>query len=830
MSRNKKNVNQNLSKALIVLCVAFLISIFNFSKANAQGIPNCLQATADFWGDSTPDVLILECQIATSRDLVYIYDRDGDLLASDSRNHALDMHDDLWVFDIAADGTVNLIIDFHQENDTLIAELYDDKDGDQNIDITVNQREQRINITESHVPTVRALTAGDWWLSDQTVNFNVTLEIDGPVVASFAVGNWVETYVKNDGILDYKITIDDPDLNGRPNSHIVQFYLPVDEDWTFLRTALMVNEADDEPQMEGSVFWPFLGDQLYGFEKPRFESPPPIQVDWEQSRILFVGETVAGRANESSWFIYSLKRFGDPQSKHFANFENPFSFYDLANDDDRFPELIVRHAILGDQDEISASQVTQAVRYSWDQDNDNFLDFKLGLFGGEITTTTLQFGNVSVDTIPYLQLPYQVMEESWLAATFVAVEPEFGVYSSNEGIYEWDATSDLYKYLAGLTDESPTSHYLDIGIGLRGEFAFAPLSKARIYLSPIDQRIHLFNASDGVYRVSNTNRIRMSDLNEDGFFDQWILTETPGIEEQERAYLRHSADVLIFSENQTLRIVHIPEIQEPDIIIPPRNPDEWENLQQQVQETAGTLPTRDLVQWVPETATTLLEIEGIEISHFNPTASGFQLQVRILPDFKVLSDRTNALSNRSDISEGQHHHLSYDGDLNLSSLLSPPNLQLKPPGIQILPSQGVQGESIMIKALLENTGEQQTEEMDIGLYAQISGQEPILLYQELLKIPATGKVNLVHDWQPTASGDWKIWLEIIDSENNIRIIHEEYRGVSISQSKPVDLFRLSFLAPVYEFSLSTTLMLCSIVISIGSFSILIWRNTRNEPE
>jgi len=154
------------------------------------------------------------------------------------------------------------------------------------------------------------------------------------------------------------------------------------------------------------------------------------------------------------------------------------------------------------------------IRYTWSY-RDSFYksdqiewDFKLGLGGRYEIMDQIDFFDFEIIGIPYESLPKWVMSKEWDIASFIAVEQ--GRYFSSEGIYDWGVldpiltaewdTLALRKYLAGEIDLDIEDIFVshDIHPTVRAELAPLLMTKPVLYISAIDQRLHLEGAKIGV--------------------------------------------------------------------------------------------------------------------------------------------------------------------------------------------------------------------------------------------------------------------------------------------------------------------------------------------
>lgn len=811
-------VRQTVGAALF-LAGCLVVLALRGQPASAQGGGQWTASYRARSGRGRPDVLVLSGQVGTAQATLYVYDRDGDLLESSDWMQILDYEDDLWVFDVGDDGVANLIIDFYRHEGALLADLYDDQDGVGGVAFD----NARLKVLESRYPTIRVTAPDGWWTRGERVNSNVNIEIDGPVVAAFAVGHLVERHLASDGVKDYVIRVRDTDLDGRPDWELVQFYLPLSDDYPYVRTTLIVNEGGNEPELSGGILWPYITGQTYGFERLPGRGLPPIQIDWSASKIKFVGEFVAGRGNDSSWFIYSISRFGDRPDRSFADFENPFGFYDLAGDQDRVPELIIRHSYFRVTPGPDDQEVAQQVRYSWDQDNDGGLDYKLGLFGNQAIRSTLSFDQMSVDTLAYSSMPYQVTRQPWQAATFVAVEPEWGRYGSSEGIYEWDITESLYWYITGRTTDTPPPNYGELRTGLRAEYDFRPRERLLLYIGEVDRKLHLLAAQGGVRLLAQDRQLRYADLDGDGYVDQWIVTRLPPADtqsaltgrEQAEKSLQVACGFVLCWDGGVVRLVRAdlgPSLYDAP---PPRSKEEWLALGQALERYRPGVADDDLLGMAAQFAGPTVEIEGATVQAYRLTADGFRFVLNLGRGFRVIRDDLGL--DVEALAEGPYV-VSWAGAFAVEPL-TPPSLRLARENVLIDPPAPSATEWITVKAVLRNAGLQDVESLPVRIYASHEGGRKTLIADTVVSVFGRGERVVTGSWMPREAGLWRIAFEIdtgaampvgvlVDSPTAVQI--------EVGPAPMPDMFQP--LAPYSgpPFTLPVALMLGSAVLALTS--------------
>jgi len=764
------------------LAVACLFSLVCVSRAGAQQEPSdgviVHEVTqADLDGDSLPDRTNIRCDFGTGNDLVQVYDRARNMQTSVDWQQATDFEDDLWVFDARIDGEADLVIDFRRDGETLVADLYDDRDGDGKV--SYSTAGGRAWVTEPRGPTVRVVALDGWWQRDDKVNFNLYLEIDGPVRASFTspAVRWRSAPAGSlpsmaDGDPDVTILVRDVDNDGRPDYDLRQV-LSTAAIWTNYGTELAVNAHDNEAPLKDFLFWPYLGG-MTGYMKPNGESIPPIQMDWGAARISIVAEFVASRGGDSNWFVYSFDRFGAGDDVY-ANFENPFAFYDLANDLDRVPELAARSEYYGPFEPRFPGGLlphpVENIRYSWDQDNDGAWDFSLNLIGRHPISEVVTFPEFALQTVPYSEFPKWIVEHQWDTGVLVAVE---GIsYSSSEGIYEGSVRAWRDSYVTGQTSFPDMQRVQDVRAGLRLEYTPDLQAQAWLYLSPVDRKLHLHNAQGGVWNLDDAVRLRYEDLDRDGYLDQWQVTsEAPrasataghtDAQDAEQlpvspnllASLRLVGGILIYADSGQVRLVRT--MLEPSMFetLPPHDHEEWLALGEQLDRHEAAFAPDALLEMATQFQGPTTHLQGATLADFRLTEDGLRFVLELQPGFQIIHD-TNRLYVNS-LTAGSYV-VTYDGEFQVQPLTAP-QLTVPQGGITTEPLSPQLGDWATVRVVVSNSGLQDATSVPIGVYAVRGEEEPFLVGEEELFIPGQGEGVLEFGWWPVQVGEWTIRVE-----------------------------------------------------------------------
>jgi hypothetical protein len=730
--------------------------------ASAQTGDACVGA----WDDAVPSaraVVVMDCApgFASARDRIHVYPRSPTLRPVDWRD-ALDTRDAVWAFDAATTGRASLVIDFHPDRagTGVIADLYDDQNGDAAVAYAL--RDGVPAVTESRWPTVTIAAPDGWWVRDGRINFNLDIDVDGPVRASFGSGVFMNL-LKHDGRADYRLFVRDENRDGKPDWQLNRAYPPVAEDSAVYRSELMASAAGDFPT-SGGVFWPYLGSDTFGIVKPYLLSPPPIQVNWKQGRITNVGEFVASRSSGSNWFIYSVRPFGPDDPMSVANFENPFAFYDLAGSNDGYPDLQIRnsHVVPGELVELAgattvgapylrSTQPINVVRYSWDQDHNHSWDFKVDLLGRHATDDVVRFPGFSVQTVPYDRLPRWVVEKEWDAATFIATERELGWTS--EGIYEWSTAAVRGAYLAG---EDPARAAVEafsaLPNGLRGEYKLDLNDQPYLYTSEVDGRLHLKGAQAGTYSVGGGRVLRYESVGGQ-LIDRWISV----VDGQTVSELSYVGDQLMFENSEGLHFKTVAPQRTPLLLLPPADSLQWNRLRETVSAARLGGVADDPAGLFARYAAPLSLLPGASMSDLRQQDDGFRFALHLPP-----SEGAQELPAWVAPLKPGDYSVTYASSRGyVAQPLTPADLSVT--NVSATTERVSPLELVQLKAAVVNRGTAPADNATVALSARRDGEPPRPIGVIRLDVPGAGSATGTAEWAFPTGGVWTIEAEVAGS-------------------------------------------------------------------
>lgn len=649
-------------------------------------------AQHDLDGDKAPDLVIIDFPFATENDQILVYAQDNGMSWGERLDDILRFYEETWIFDVGRDGTAQLIIDFRKENNKLSASIFDDYDGDGVV--AYNLEDQTVVITESQNWHVQVVTESSWTLPDGSINPELIYYVDGTILRYL---DWGEAYPAQsyalehaitDGTVDWEIEIVDNDMNGIPDYQLQRLMTWFPQYYAVFRATLYSNPHQNRAlHYPNYIIWPLLVSSHNYEAYNYFDRPPVVAINWEQAKIDRAG--IIGYPIENGYHINS--RFSwEKGQENYADFENPMAYYDLANDKDGRPELFVRFEVFEKGDPLvlvrfngqKAPVPLTHVEYTWDSNNDGRWDYEMGLGARFPINSTVEYADFSIRTVPYELIPTWVNGQHWDMAIFFAAEN--GGYWNSEGMGEWGINrgylggelvepSDLRDlYLTGMAGatslEAFTRYYNEIPVGFRGELAAHYFSEPQLYVSPIDGRVHLYRATQGVWSISDQKVIRTQDLNADGFIDQWQLFTGEEID----SALNVAQNFLLYAGEGEVVIKSLSSIPEVKLFQPPVNNDKRIAINELAQNYPIDASNRFLKSLLDKLDGKETRLVGVSMSSLRPTAGGFRLQLTLKPDFRLTGPDLLSLSG---LAPGEYV-VEYRNGMFSVITLTPPQLTL----------------------------------------------------------------------------------------------------------------------------------------------------------
>lgn len=527
-------------------------------------------------------------------------------------------------------------------------------------------------------PTITFVAHQGWWVRDRLVNFDLDIQVNGPIMTMWASGGdrgW--SSLLSYGEPNARIIVRDTDGDGLPDWDW-RTMLPEFPDRADYRTTYAERKCATPLRMdEGPLSaWPFVAaNSDYGFEQKTGILRPPIVVDWEAGRVRIFSEIVTLRNQNCTYGMHSIERVL-PGQLNSPNFEVPFAFYDLSGEGVGYPNLLLRTQRHPENDRWlgGGTAENQRIRYSWRNDVGNWhWDYKIDVMGFHPNTseTPIADGAAFIDAPSYEEFPNWVISKAWPVATFIDTEGTY--FRSSEGIYEWSSSALGLGYLLGRTDKPSTDSFSTIQEGFRGEFRYQQCMESMLYLSPLDNRLHLLGAEAGLWNLGDRQSITVRNVNGDHFLDLWVrhhgvtgssvvssVGDLVGANEMLEA-LFVSQQQLFYFDRDSIYLTVTTDLGPLLELAPPSDHDSWQSFRTAVEpfDTARRDPS-NLHSWFEALSNEVLDLTSASLLDIEAIPGGFALTLALEDGF---SGSLVNLLNLASATPG-NYRIEYDGQFH----------------------------------------------------------------------------------------------------------------------------------------------------------------------
>jgi hypothetical protein len=760
--------------SIFILVLALLASVRATATARTNQIDLPLRVYEvtqhDLNADGVLDVTEIECAFATEHDRVLVYDQNGDMRAGNQWEKTTDFMDDVWVFDLGADGSAQLIVDFEIVGELNTALVYDDIDGDGQVRYRVVGNQ--ISIEESSFWHVKAESRRSWMQAGGLLDTNMTFLVDGYAGLGQGVGSNVMglSGSRTDGVVDWQLDIGDKDGDGIIDYQLLWTVNPsIANDFRVAsHKATIFARVTDRPLMpyDNTVFWPLLIGKHYYEDYRYFDHPPVIAVDWQTGTIDRIG--ILGFPIEAGYHIFDRLPL-EKNTLSAANYENPMAYYDMADDQDGWPELQVRFDVAVPNDPYFpySSNVGKAdtpnleVNYSWDQDNDNRWDYKMNLSGNYPVDDVVNFPDFAIKSIPYNEIVPWVKNRTWDVATLVFdgrpsrdSEGMFGKgWMLNRGYANGKQVGPSglrSQYLMGFSDQPPVENYQDIQEGMRGEYSFQYFDTPKVYLSSLDHQLHLYSAQSGVWNLGEGHYLRYANLDGDAYLDQWQEQRDGSVIQQ----LDYSQGIYVYAGNERVLLRETegnPALFEAQ---PPGSYEEWHRFDGQLRAKQAAFAPEDFSAMFNQLSGPQVQIHGAALRDYRITRQGFRLVLTLQPGFTFAGSDWLGLSARP---PGEYL-VDFSHSFTIKSL-TPAQIKVEVQPLAV--SEPRIYEQIPIQVDLTNVGLEDKDNATVIVEAH-NGQETTQVISQTVNLLSQTPVRLAANWPPNKDGEWQLVSRVED--------------------------------------------------------------------
>ncbi|MFO7166512.1 MAG: hypothetical protein DIU80_000640 [Chloroflexota bacterium] len=741
--------------------------------ASAQSAPTALVVAgltqSDEDGDGRPDLTVIDAAFATAHDRIMVVDQARTMVYGATWQQATDFEDDIWIYDIGADGDAQLIVVYTTEGERHHAYVYADVDGDGAV--SYRRGGTSVSIDETPYWSARISAEGPWVLPNGRLNLNLRIAVDGQV-RTLDRAPPLDDWLKHDGKADVEAE-SHAGANGIATYVLIRLMAETPQSWGFQRSSLFVNEGQFPTQRPEQAFFPLLPIPP-DVRDPRFinlryfDIPLILSIDWRRGAIN--GPQLPGYPIGHGYH-YNNDRYITKGEVNDVAFESPHAYYDLAQNHDAFPELHIRFFTRPPFDQAMwtlpgrEAVPWQSISYSWNLFNPGTMrwDYKLGLGGNYDIDEVTEFPDFALRQVPFAHLPSWIMERPWKLTTFMAREGEG--YESSEGLYEWqtdtgvdpesgDGSSEITReatqsYMQGLTAEPPDALYRRVRVGFRAERHFASPLLPRLYFSPVDHRLHLRGAEAGIWNIDGSNVIQYSDLDRDGYLDQWIY-QTQGRTRRQLVVFR---DYLLYSDGASIALKQVsvqPSLFEAP---PPRSHAEWSAQRERLAALHEGHRADDLEAMFAQFAGPVWRLERARLQSARPDGTGFRFVAEVEPGARATGDGAIQIPR---LGPGRHV-ISFAGAFHAAPL-TPPAVAAS---LHAEPSVPLQMAPITVQ--LRNDGREDVISATLDLWATSPSGNEQLVATRRVDLLANTAVTATLTWAPAEAGTWTFSPRITDA-------------------------------------------------------------------
>jgi len=577
-----------------------------------------------------------------------------------------DARNDAYVFAFGQRDNVRLVMDFTEVEGRPQVSMYLNQEGAAAVEVEVQDNAVNVTSTEGHPYLVMTTKEGDWW-RDGHINYNVIIQRDGQAGKESA---------PLDGEFDYVIEAGEaaPGVAGWETRKLLN---DPHERWGYPRFGASVRMPGageyltSEPLMPQFPYFGIGTARLKWYER----NPHPLYYDLAEETLEF--NSTVGFYNGGIYRINSLSNAPE------VDFESPFATYNLEPGS-RQTRLVVRagsfpaDGLFGPEPK---SRTRTSLRYSWKLFNDRNWAYGIHVAGPLVYEDELVIGDDTIIAVEPERFPKWVVDNAWPLVTFV--EPPEG-YGGSEGIYFYSAQADEYQsWLAGIDNQEPATlaapYLLDdtvltdvqsLGLppGFRGQYNSAHFREPRIYVSPIDRRVHLEHSLGGIWNLGNGRVMRYHNLNSDAHIDGWTIETITAKDEESGLLVAKTGrieealyafdDYLIYSSQDVVEIRRTAAELSEFSLSPPTDPASWENHKALLEDYREGRPVDDMRSWLDAFSGETLVIDNANIRGMRTAEDGFHFTLTMAEDARVRGELNVSLLG-SLSSEGVYA-ISYD--------------------------------------------------------------------------------------------------------------------------------------------------------------------------
>ncbi|NTW03828.1 MAG: hypothetical protein HGA19_21565, partial [Oscillochloris sp.] len=507
------------------------------------------------------------------------------------------------------------------------------------------------------------------------------------------------------------------------------------------------------------------------FRESHYGKAQPIYFNLQQREIIYswAGFHVAGQ--------YQINSLTYPPG---VSFESPFAFYRFDPSAGQYPNLVIRSDIWPASTTFGAAvPLTNrtSLRMTWTGANAQVWHYSLSVSANHMPESNILIGDIPVHAVSYDRLPHWLTEQEWKAVTFVeSIDGEIG----SEGIYDYSVEDHyaLTYWINGRIPQPPINYDMPfiayktdidprrLKVGIRGEYSVVYNRKPTLYMSPIDNRVHLLYAQGGVWNLGNREALRVKNSTGGPYVDTWTRERlTPPSPQESWPRIVHGIGVeaiyqrdrfLIYSGPDGVELHRLDAPLAQDTIAPPSDAARWRAFLNRVaQTTAAPRDPHNLRSWLGSVASTVQQIPAASVIDVAPLASG----MRLIIDLPAQASN-GSLLNLAGLKPGKYV-IFYDGALHIEPL-DPPRV-----AVHVASSAPKQIALNRVEVSLDNHGNGDLANMTTELWAAADGQPSQLVITTTLRLPAHSLQQTSFDWAPLTPGPWQLTARVVSANTEL---------------------------------------------------------------
>jgi hypothetical protein len=680
---------------------------------------------------------------------------------------------DAYLFAFNRPADVRLILDFQQQDGTPEARIYLNRLGREPLDYAL-EGDQLLVRTNGGFPYLRIRPDGSGWTIQGRANYRLNLWLDGLFPA------FGDREATTDGVVDVVMQVGGAQP-GVPDWQTIRLAHDPHPGWGYSRFSALRRMRDAPPFKVAAPLMPTFPyfDMGLGVADP---NSPYVgigggDIDWFQKNpnplyfnLRFFEFQVFAFPGFQHGGMYYYNSLASPPE---VDFESPFAFYSFDTTT-RYPQLVVRGSYFRAKDAYvpTSSADRSSFRYSWKVGGkDAFWKYSLDVTGSYSYTQEIKIGDDSFAGVSPEDLPGWVTSKPWPLVTFVEA---VNGYPSSEGIYFYTAqATENWPWLDGSSGQPPgflAEPYLQRGVrlgaysglslpeGFRGEYNTAYFRQPTMYMSPIDNRMHLLHAQGGVWNLGAGQVLRTHNLVGGAYIDGWtrervsleadqtgLPEAAPGVVEEALYALD---GYLIYSGPHGAELRQVEYSPARFESAPPADKQSWQTFRDQVGPYSGQeRDPSNLRAWLDAFQGQSLIVSKGQIWGARATDRGFRFVVDLQPGFRLQGPNTQAFKPGLYVA-------TYDGRWTIVPLTPPaPTAALNQTTLTQLQPGALEVE-------LGNNGRQDLPKATLELWAAPPQGPATVVATRTIALLAQTPLTTTLQWAAPAAGRWELTPKI----------------------------------------------------------------------